>query len=119
MKALIGLCAATVAAAMLSGCYGGYYDRGPGYGYGYGYGYGPGPRALDACDGYYDDYYGSFDDGCWGDDGGFWYRARDGHYHRDRGGHFSRNGDRGMHPVHGRGPGPGAHFHGEREGWDG
>jgi hypothetical protein len=100
MKTIIGLCAGIAVAAMLSGCVG------------EGYGPGPGPVALAGCDGYYDDFYGPFDDGCWADDGGFWYRGHDGQYHRDSGGHFSHTASAAMHPVHGVGPGAGAHFGG-------
>lgn len=103
MKAIIVLCAATAAAALVTGCADEHY----------GAGYGPGPIALATCDGFYDDFYGPFDDGCWADDGGFWYRGRDGGYHRDTGGHFSHSASSGMHPIHGVGPGAGAHFGGD------
>ncbi|HEX4198513.1 MAG TPA: hypothetical protein VHZ26_13835 [Caulobacteraceae bacterium] len=97
------LCAAAVVAALLGGCADHYAaDVGPG----------PGPLALADCTGFYDDFYGPFDDGCWADDGVFWYRGPDRVYHRDAGGHFSHTAGPGMHAVHGAGPGAGAHFGG-------
>jgi hypothetical protein len=104
MKITIGLAAAVAATSLLSGCYDQNYGGGPGYG--------PGPLALADCGGFYDDFYGPFDDGCWGDDGVFWYRGRDHAFHRDNGGHFRHAGGPGMHEVHGVGPGAGAHFGG-------
>ncbi len=104
MKMMMGLAALT-AGALLAGCAGTYY--GGGYG---------GPVAAVGYDGYYDDYYGPFDDGYWGADGGFYYRGSDHSYHRDTGGHFSRQAANGMHPVHGHGPAGGAHGGGEHGG---
>jgi hypothetical protein len=75
-------------------------------------GYGPGPLAFD---GYYDDGYGPFYDGYWGDDGAFYYAPRQGEpFRRDDAGHFRRDSAQGFHPVHGLGgPHPGApHFSG-------
>ncbi len=95
MKTRIGLAALTTA-ALLAGCAGPYYG-------------GPGPVAAVGYDGYYDDYYGPFDDGYWGGDGGFYYRGGDHHYHRDTGNHFSHVAAAGMHPIHGHGPAGGAH----------
>jgi hypothetical protein len=109
MKTLKILSLAAAAGALLSGCDGNYV--GGGYGPGY-----VGPVALASCDGFYDDFYGPFDDGCWADDGGFWYRGRDHHFHRDAGGHFSHVAAAGMHPIHGVGPGAGAHFGGGEHG---
>ncbi len=106
MKLKIGLACAVAAANLLWGCA---YN---GYAGGYGPAGGPGPLALSDCGAYYDDYYGPFDDGCWADDGGFWYRGRDHAYHRDTGGHFSHAMGPRMHAVHGVGPGAGAHFGG-------
>jgi hypothetical protein len=108
MKMMIGLAAAVAAASLLGGCADDRYAGGPGPGAAYG----PGPLALADCGGFYDDFYGPFDDGCWGDDGGFWYRGRDHVYHRDTGGHFSHVAGPGMHAIHGVGPGAGAHFGG-------
>jgi hypothetical protein len=102
MKVIIGLCMAAGVATLIGGC----ADRD------YAVGIGVGPVALADCDGFYDDFYGPFDDGCWADDGVFWYRGRDHQYHRDIGGHFSHAGAAGTHPVHGAGPGSGAHFGG-------
>jgi predicted small secreted protein len=107
MKTTLALCTAVaVTTLLLGGC--------ADHGYAQGVGPGPDPDALAMadCDGFYDDFYGPFDDGCWGDDGGFWYRGHDGNYHRDHGGHFSHTVGGGMHSVHGIGPGAGAHFGG-------
>ncbi len=52
-------------------------------------------------DGYYDDFYGPFDAGYWGDDGVFVYRGSDRQFHRDDGGHFRRDGATGFHTMHG------------------
>jgi hypothetical protein len=107
MKISIGLCAAVAAGALLAGCGGNYYGGG-GVGVGYG-----GPVALDSCGGYYDDFYGPIDDGCWADDGAFWYRGHgDNGWHRDSGNHFGHAGASGMHEVHPTGPGHGYHFGG-------
>jgi hypothetical protein len=109
MKISIGLCAAMTAGAFLSACGGNYYGGGD-VGVGY-----AGPVALDDCGGYYDDFYGPIDDGCWADDGGFWYRGHGDHaWHRDTGGHFAHAGGNGMHDVHPHGPGAGFHFGGGR-----
>ena len=59
-------------------------------------------------DGYYDGYYGAFDDGYWGNDGYFWYRGRDRAWHRDEGRHFRHDGRPGFDHVRGRG-GPREH----------
>ena len=69
-----------------------------------GYGYGGGDVAV-GYDGYYDGFYGPFNDGYWGRDGGFYYRDGEGHpYHRDTGGHFRHEAGAGFNPVHGHGP---------------
>lgn len=106
MKMKIGLIAAIGAAgALLAGCGGNYYGGGD-VGY-------VGPVALDDCGGYYDGFYGPIDDGCWADDGGFWYRGHGGHgWHRDSGGHFAHASGPGMHAIHPHGPGHGFHFGG-------
>jgi hypothetical protein len=66
------------------------------------YGYGPhrgGPEAM-AYDGYYDDFYGPFYDGYWGDDGAFWYTLGEGRpFVRDEHGHFRHDGPQGFHGV--------------------
>ena len=66
--------------------------------------YGPdpgfGPVAL-GYDAYYDDAYGPFYDGYWGDDGAFYYRGGPGRpFGRDGGGHFHRGPAAGFHGVH-------------------
>ena len=67
----------------------------------YGPGLGPGPMGFDA---YYDGAYGPFDDGYWGDDGGFYYASGpDHHFLRDEGHHFSHVAANGMNGVHFRG----------------
>jgi hypothetical protein len=109
MKIIVGLCLATAAAITLGGC--------EDHGYAaVGVGVDAGPVALADCDGFYDDFYGPFDDGCWAADGVFWFRDRDGHYHRDVGHHFSHVEAEHMHPIHGVGPGVGAHFGGGNHG---
>jgi hypothetical protein len=51
-------------------------------------------------DTYYDDAYGSFYDGYWGDDGGFYYRGgADRPFTRDGGGHFRHAAASGFHGV--------------------
>jgi hypothetical protein len=51
-------------------------------------------------DTYYDDAYGPFYDGYWGDDGGFYYRGdADRPFIRDGGGHFSHRAAGGFHGV--------------------
>ena len=53
-------------------------------------------------DGYYDDAYGPFYDGYWGDDGFFYYTDAEGHpYHRDDAHHFRHDAFNGFHEVHG------------------
>lgn len=54
-------------------------------------------------DAYYDDSYGPFNDGYWGDDGYFWYSDANNGWHRDEGHHFSRTASTGFHHVRGRG----------------
>ena len=63
---------------------------------------GGGPVAV-GYDGYYDDYYGPFNDGYWAGDGYFYFADRDGHFRRDDGRHFRRGTAQGFHPVHGQG----------------
>ena len=76
-----------------------------------------GPVALGDCGGFYDDFYGPLDDGCWGDDGGYWYRAHgERRWRRDGGTHFSHNQVASMHEFHPTGPGAGFHFQRRRHG---
>jgi hypothetical protein len=87
MKPLAALTFAAVAAFSLAAC-----DT---------YGPRPGPYAsVGFVDGYYDDYYGPFDAGYWGDDGVFWYRGGDHQFHRDDAGHFRRDNAQGFHSFH-------------------
>jgi hypothetical protein len=62
-------------------------------------------------DAYYDDAYGPFYDGYWGDDGAFYYCPGSGQpFVRDGGGHFRHDGGGGgggFHAVHGGGGGGG------------
>lgn len=107
---LMVLPAAFCGGLALSACGGNYYggaDVGVGA---------VGPVALDDCSGFYDDFYGPFDDGCWGNDGYFWYRGGDHGWHRDDARHFSHAAGEHMHPIAGHGPGAGAHFGGGRPG---
>jgi hypothetical protein len=109
MKIRFGFAAAlTAAGALLTACGGNYYGGG-GVGVGY-----VGPVALDDCGGFYDDYYGPIDDGCWADDGAFWYRRHgEGGWRRDGGAHFAHAAAASnMHEVHPAGPGHGYHFGG-------
>jgi hypothetical protein len=109
MKLKFGFVAAAAAAALLAGCGGNYYGGG-GVGVNAGY---VGPVALDDCGGYYDDFYGPIDDGCWADDGAFWYRGHgESGWHRDAGGHFGHAAAGNMHEMHPTGPGHGYHFGG-------
>jgi hypothetical protein len=67
--------------------------------------YGPhdgGYASAGYVDGYYDDFYGPFDAGYWGDDGVFWYRGADHQFHRDGAGHFRREANAGFHSFHSR-----------------
>jgi hypothetical protein len=57
----------------------------------------------DAYDGYYDGYYGAFNDGYWGNDGFFWYSGGDNVWRRDEGRHFRREAGSGFNHVHGHG----------------
>jgi len=55
-------------------------------------------------DAYYDEAYGPFYDGYWGDDGAFYYCAGAGRpYLRDGGGHFRHGAAGGFHAVRGGG----------------
>jgi hypothetical protein len=86
---------AVLSAVLLSGCA---YDRGPRDRVAVGVG------VSDDYDGYYDGFYGPFNDGYWGTDGNFWYDS-DGHnnWRRDDGHHFQRTARNGFNHVHGRG----------------
>jgi hypothetical protein len=107
MKFTLALLPLAAAGALLSGC-GGMYAGGD-----VGYGYGPrGPVALADCGGYYDGFYGPVDDGCWGNDGAFWYHGGDRQWHRDQGGHFNHQAMNGAREFHGKGPGQGHAFAG-------
>jgi hypothetical protein len=91
MKQLMFLAAAAVAAASLGACAATYH--------------GPGPYAGAYVDGYYDDAYGPFYDGYWGDGDAFYYRSgpTDG-WHRDGGHHFRHDAGPGApyHTFHAR-----------------
>ena len=103
-RAMIGVAALLA----LTGCVvvgpGGGGGPGPG-----GAGPGPGPGPVVSYDAYYDGFYGAFDDGYWGPDGGFYYRRGVDHvYVRDYGNHFRRGpvgGYRGVR-FHGGGSRP-------------
>jgi hypothetical protein len=86
----LGLALATLSLA-LPACAS--YDRG----------YRSGYASLDY-DAYYDDAYGPFYDGYWGDDGGFYYRSGRGRpFGRDGGDHFHHSPGGGFHGVHSSG----------------
>lgn len=91
MKHLAPLVLAGALALGVSGCETYYGPHGPGPG---------GYASVDYVDGYYDDYYGPFDAGYWGEDGVFWYRGGDHQFHRDTGGHFHRDTAQGFHSFH-------------------
>jgi hypothetical protein len=91
------LIAAGVAAFMMAGCVveGGRYHSG-----------GRVSVGIAGYDGYYDDYYGPFYDGYWGNDGFFYYSGGEGRpFLRDEGHHFRREAGEGFHAVHGHGAG--------------
>jgi hypothetical protein len=91
MNRLLTVACAAGAALMLVGCAdGGYYHHDHG------------PMAV-AYDGFYDDGYGPFYDGYWGDDGAFYYSDGPGHaYRRDDAHHFRHdNPGQGFHAVQG------------------
>lgn len=98
MKTISILACGAVAATLLAGCAsGGYGEHVTSVGVGY--------------DGFYDDYYGPFNDGYWDRDGAFYYMDAGGIRHRDEGGHFRREAAPGFHAVHGHGraAAPGEH----------
>jgi hypothetical protein len=111
MNIKLSLSMAAAATALLAGCAGMYGGGDVGYGFGYG-----GPVALSDCGGYYDDFYGPVDDGCWGNDGAYWYHGGDQRWHRDTGGHFGHTAMNNAHEFHGKGPGAGHHFGGKPAG---
>lgn len=106
------LIALSLGAALIgvSACASGYYGPGPGPQGGVFYEHNP-----VAYDGYYDDFYGPFYDGYWGD-GGFYYSTGEGRpYVRDEGNHFRHESMDGMHSFHGgmhTGGGHGGPHHG-------
>ncbi len=67
----------------------------------------PGNVASAGYDGYYDDYYGPFDYGYWGDDGFFYYSDGAGGFRRDDGNHFRHGAAEGFHGIHTGGVGGG------------
>lgn len=102
-RLLTALCT-TVPALALAACAGGYGLSGPDYV--------GGPYAYD---GYYDDHYGAFYDGYWGNNGSFYYRggANERRYRRGNPSHFSRSGAGGSHFHSMQGsmtPAPGIHM---------
>ncbi len=85
MKRLASLAAATLAAASLGAC----MDD---------MGYHHGPYAGAYISGYYDDAYGPFYDGYWGDGGVFYYRTGPtGEFRRDDAHHFRHDAGQGFH----------------------
>ena len=53
-------------------------------------------------DGYYDDYYGAFNDGYWGPDDYFYFSDGPGHpFRRDEAHHFRHDAADGFHTIHG------------------
>ena len=49
---------------------------------------------------YYDNFYGPFSDGYWGDDNAFYYMGADHRYHRDDAGHIRRDAATGFNTFH-------------------
>lgn len=95
MKTISILACGAVAAALLSGCAsGGYGERVTAVGY----------------DGFYDDYYGPFNDGYWDHDAFFFSDGRGG-WRRDDGHHFRHDAAPGYHRFHGQGRGHGRDHH--------
>ncbi|HWE46527.1 MAG TPA: hypothetical protein VG407_10910 [Caulobacteraceae bacterium] len=67
------------------------------YGVHAGYYYGDNDAYVDA---YYDDFYGPYTDGYWGNDGYFYYSTGPGHaFARDTDRHFRRDTSTGFHAV--------------------
>jgi hypothetical protein len=96
MKRLAPIIFAAAATLTLAAC-----ESGP---------YHAGPVAAGYVDGYYDDAYGPFYDGYWGDGGFFYYRAGpDADFRRDDAHHFRREAGQGFHNFHARAGAPAGH----------
>jgi hypothetical protein len=67
--------------------------------------YGERVASNDFYDAYYDGHYGTFTDGYWGTDGGFWYQngSASSNWVRDEGGHFRRTPAQGFALIRGTG----------------
>ncbi len=80
--------------------------------------YGPHDRMAMAggYDGYYDDFYGPYNDGYWGGDGYFYYSDHPGHFNRDEAHHFRRDAASGFHGVRAHPAPPAGHGESGREG---
>ena len=87
MKTLAAITIAAVAAFSLSACE--TYDHHDRAGVSVGF-----------VDGYYDDAYGPYDEGYWGDDGVFMYRGSDHQWHHDDAHHFRKDQATGFHTFH-------------------
>jgi len=93
MKRLLIAFSASAVVLSLAACAEGYYGHGAGPSY-----Y---EHATVGYDGFYDDAYGPFYDGYWGE-GGFWYSTGEGRpYQLDSAHHFRRDSADGTHPFHG------------------
>ncbi len=88
MKTVSLLACGAVAAALLGGCASGYGEGATSVGFGY--------------DGFYDDYYGPFNNGYWDHDN-FFYADGHGRWQRDSGNHFRHDAAPGFHSFHGMG----------------
>jgi hypothetical protein len=94
MKPIARLVFAVVPALALAACEGMRHDQ-PGYVY---------------VDGYYDDFYGPFYDGYWGDGGYFYYRTGpDADWRRDDARHFRHEAGEGFNNFHVRAGVQGSH----------
>lgn len=95
MKTLLATIVAGVAVTSLGACAmedEGFHHR-----------YYSGFEAAVGYDGFYDDAYGPFYDGYWGNDGFFYYSVGAGRtYRRDEGHHFRHDAVAGFHEVHGQ-----------------
>jgi hypothetical protein len=92
MKRLLLALAVGAACAGMAACADDYYGGGGGIAY---------ANHPIGYDGYYDDFYGPFYDGYWGD-GGFWYSTGPSvAFTLDRGNHFRHDGGAGFHRFHG------------------
>ncbi|HZZ88634.1 MAG TPA: hypothetical protein VFE13_09915 [Caulobacteraceae bacterium] len=88
MKQRLAIVAAAAASMALAACEDTYFHH-------------PAPNTAGYVDGYYDDFYGPFQDGYWGAGGVFYYRtSRGGDWRRDDGRHFTHDAGHGFNAFH-------------------